>query len=145
MWNLVKWYRWTGLQGRNWDADVEKKRMDIKGGKSRWGGGGMNWASGIDMYTLMCIKWITNKNLLYKKTNKIQKFKKNKKNPKKLWALIFGVCKCLYLCICLIFFFLLYIFHIFYNEQLLPICQNKKQNGEINMPLKASTCNFNYG
>ena len=43
--------------------------MDTKGGK-RWGGGGgggMNWAIGIDMYTLMCIKWMTNKNLLYKK------------------------------------------------------------------------------
>ncbi len=37
-------------------------------------GGVMNWAIGIDMYTLMCIKWMTNKNLLYKK-NKI-KFKK---------------------------------------------------------------------
>ena len=54
--------------------------MDIKGGKPRWGGDGgvLNWAIGIDMYTLMCIKWITNKNLLYKKTNKIQKFKKKK-------------------------------------------------------------------
>ena len=42
--------------------------MDTKGGKWRWeGGGGMNWAIGIDMYTLMCIKWVTNKNLLYKK------------------------------------------------------------------------------
>ena len=30
------------------------------------GGGGMNWAIGIDMYTLMCIKLMTNKNLLYK-------------------------------------------------------------------------------
>ena len=39
------------------------------------GGGGMNWEIGIDMYTLMCIKWITNENLLYKKINKI-KFKK---------------------------------------------------------------------
>ena len=29
---------------------------------------------GIDMYTLMCIKWMTNENLLYKKINKI-KFK----------------------------------------------------------------------
>ena len=38
------------------------------------GGGGMNWAIGIDMYTLMCIKWITNKNLLYKKN--FFKFKK---------------------------------------------------------------------
>ena len=37
----------------------------------------MNWEIGIDMYTLICIKWITNKNLLYKKINKI-KFKKRK-------------------------------------------------------------------
>ena len=27
----------------------------------------MNWEIGIDIYTLICIKWITNKNLLYKK------------------------------------------------------------------------------
>ena len=37
------------------------------------GGGLLNWAIGIDMYTLMCIKWMTNKNLLYKKINKIKK------------------------------------------------------------------------
>ena len=37
MWNLEKWYRWTGLQGRNRDTDVENKRMDIKGRKW-WGG-----------------------------------------------------------------------------------------------------------
>ena len=43
------------------------------------GGGVMNWAIGIDMYTLMCIKLMTNKNLLYKKINKI-KFKNSKKN-----------------------------------------------------------------
>ena len=30
-------------------------------------GGVMNWEIGIDIYTLICIKWITNKNLLYKK------------------------------------------------------------------------------
>ena len=43
--------------------------MDTKGGKSRvgWDGGVMNWVLGIDMYTLMCIKLMTNKNLLYKK------------------------------------------------------------------------------
>ena len=41
------------------------------------GGGVMNWEIGIDMSTLICIEWITNKNLLYKKINKI-KFKKNK-------------------------------------------------------------------
>ena len=43
-----------------------------------WGGGVMNWEIGIDMYTLMCIKLMTNKNLLYKKVNKI-KFKNLKK------------------------------------------------------------------
>ena len=68
MWNLEKWYRWTGLQGRNRDTDVENKLMDTKGQKWQGGGGGgMNWEIGIDMYTLICIKWITNKNLLYKK------------------------------------------------------------------------------
>ena len=41
--------------------------MDTKGGKRLEGGGVMNWAIGTDMYTLMCIKWMTNKNLLYKK------------------------------------------------------------------------------
>ena len=30
------------------------------------GGGVMNWEIGTDMYTLMCIKLMTNKNLLYK-------------------------------------------------------------------------------
>ena len=37
------------------------KRMDTKGGKPRWGGDGgmLNWAIGIDMYTLMCIKLMT--------------------------------------------------------------------------------------
>ena len=52
--------------------------MDTKGGK--WWGRGvcvMNWEIGTDIYTLICIKWITN-NLLYKKINKI-KFKNSKK------------------------------------------------------------------
>ena len=58
MWNLEKWYRWTGLQGKNRDTNVENKCMDTKGGK--WGqvggGDGMNCEIGIDMYTLACIK-----------------------------------------------------------------------------------------
>ena len=49
MWNLEKWYRWTYLQGRNRDTDVENKLMDTKGGRE----GGMNWESGIDIYTTM--------------------------------------------------------------------------------------------
>ena len=49
--------------------------MDTKVGKPRWGGDGgvMNWAIGIDMNTMMCIKLMTNKNLQYKKTNKQKK------------------------------------------------------------------------
>ena len=39
--------------------------MDIKGGKWQGGGSGgvMNWEIGIDMYTLMCIKLMTNKKI----------------------------------------------------------------------------------
>ena len=39
-----------------------------QGGKAVGGGRGdvMNWEIGIDMYTLMCIKLMTNKYLLYK-------------------------------------------------------------------------------
>ena len=40
MCNLEKWYRWTGLQARSWDTDVENKRMDTKGGKPHGGGDG---------------------------------------------------------------------------------------------------------
>ena len=55
--------------------------MDTKGGKPRWGGDGgvLNWAIGIDMYTLMCIKLMTNKNLQYKNTNKQMKNPTNTK------------------------------------------------------------------
>ena len=45
-------------------TNVWTPRGEVAGGG---GGGVMNWEIGIDMYTLMCIKWITNKNLLYKK------------------------------------------------------------------------------
>ena len=55
--------------------------MYIKGGKRRGDGGGgvMNWAIGIDMYTLMCIKLMTNKNLLYKKIKIIKLEKKRRR------------------------------------------------------------------
>ena len=39
MWNLEKWYRRTGLQGRNRDTNVENKRKDTKGGTA----GGWWW------------------------------------------------------------------------------------------------------
>ena len=40
-----------------------------QGGKAGEGGsgGGMNWEIGIDIYTVMCIQQVTNKNPMYKK------------------------------------------------------------------------------
>ena len=38
-----------------------------QGGEAAGGVGVMNWVIGIDMYTLMCIKLMTSKNLVYKK------------------------------------------------------------------------------
>ena len=64
--------------------------MDTKGEKPQWGGDGgvLNWAIGIDMYTLMCIKLMTNKNLQYKKakTNK----QKNPTNTKLSLGYLYG-------------------------------------------------------
>ena len=54
---------------------AEKKEILRKGLAD---GGVMNWEIGIDIYTLICIKWITSKNLLYKKINNILKFKKKR-------------------------------------------------------------------
>ena len=65
--------------------------MDTKGGKRGGGGGVMNWVIGIDMYTVMCIKLMTNKDLLYKKINKI-KFKNSKKKKKEIASVKLRVC-----------------------------------------------------
>ena len=54
LWNLEKWYRWTGLQGRNRDTDVENKRMDTKGGKQQGVEVVVGW---IGRLGLTCIHW----------------------------------------------------------------------------------------
>ena len=36
MCNLEKWYRWSYLQSRNKDTDIESKCMDTREGKGRW-------------------------------------------------------------------------------------------------------------
>ena len=53
------------MQSRNRDTDAENKCKDTKGGKRGGGVGGgvMYWETGIDMYTLMYIKWMTNKKI----------------------------------------------------------------------------------
>ena len=52
-----------------------EKTIIQKEKKPQWGGDGgvLNWEIGIDMYTLICIKLMTNKNLQYIKTNKQKK------------------------------------------------------------------------
>ena len=68
---MVQRNRFAGqkLRHRCREQTYGHQRGKVTGGGG--GGGVMNWAIGIDMYTLMCIKLMTNKNLLYKKINKI--------------------------------------------------------------------------
>ena len=52
MWDLEKWCRWTYLQRKNKNTDVENKHMDTKRGIRS----GMNWEIGMDIHTLLCVK-----------------------------------------------------------------------------------------
>ena len=58
---MVQMNRFAGQKLRH---RCREQTYGHQGGKAA--GGVMNWAIEIDMYTLMCIKWMTNKNLLYK-------------------------------------------------------------------------------
>ena len=52
------------------ETQMQRTNVWTPRGESGGGGGGggvMNWGIGTDVYTLICIKSITNKNLLYKK------------------------------------------------------------------------------
>ena len=53
---------------KNRVKDVENKLM-VTGGK-KWGG--INWKTGIDIYTLLYTEQITNKDLLYSTRNTTQ-------------------------------------------------------------------------
>ena len=64
---MVQMNRFAGQKLRH---RCREQTYGQQGGKARGGAGGggvLNWAIGIDMYKLMCIKLMTNKNLLYKK------------------------------------------------------------------------------
>ena len=61
MWNLEKWYRWTYLQGRNRDVDVQNGPVDTVGEGEGW----MNWKIGCDINTLPPVKYRPSGNLLY--------------------------------------------------------------------------------
>ena len=69
-----------GIQRNHTDEPVCKAEIETQMQRTNlWtpreeSGGGMNWEIGIDIYTLICIKQLTNMNLLYK--NKIKFLKK---------------------------------------------------------------------
>ena len=71
---MVQMNRFAGQKLRH---RCREQTYGDQGGKAvgGWGGGGeggcvMNWVIGIDMYTLMCIKLMTNKTCCIKKSIK---------------------------------------------------------------------------
>ena len=64
------------------------KRSIFLGGKE---GGGINWEIGIDIYILLYIKWIINKDLLYSTGNSTQYSVMNYmgKESKKEWIYVY--------------------------------------------------------
>ena len=48
--------------------NLENELMVTRG---EWLGGGIDWKFGIDMYTLLYLKQITNKDILYSKGNSV--------------------------------------------------------------------------
>ena len=62
----MNWFAGQKLRHRCRDQTYGHKVGKVVGGG---GGGVMNWEIGIDIYILICIKWITKKNLLYKNIN----------------------------------------------------------------------------
>ena len=66
--NLKKMIQ-TYLQNRNRLTDLESKLMVTRGEGCR---GGIDWEFGIDMYKLLYLKYITNKDLLYSTGNSAQ-------------------------------------------------------------------------
>ena len=84
---MVQMNRFAGQKLRH---RCREQTYGHQGGKVAGGGGGvMNWEIGIDIYTLTRVKWITNKNLLYKRIKfKFQKKKIAQKSKlfKKLYS-----------------------------------------------------------
>ena len=72
MWNLIKKKKRRGTNKLIYKTEVESQfRKQTCGYQGvRWGG--INWKIGIDIHTLLYIKQITNKDLLYHKGKSTQ-------------------------------------------------------------------------
>ena len=86
LWNLKQWYKETYLQNRNRLTDIENKLMVTKGQR---GGDKVQ----INRYTLLYIKQMNNKDLLYSTGNYIQYLVIN---YKRIWKSIY-VYVCVYI------------------------------------------------
>ena len=71
----MNWFAGQKLRHRCREQTYGHQGGKVAGGV---GGGGMNWEIGIDMYTLMCIKWMTIKNKNLKKNLKKRRRKETK-------------------------------------------------------------------
>ena len=69
MWNLKKNDTNELIYKTEIESQMQKTNLWLPGGKH---GGGINWEIGIDIYTLLYIKQITNKDLLYSTGNSTQ-------------------------------------------------------------------------
>ena len=65
-------HNWSNLACTNLFIKQEESRGCRKQTYGYYGMGGVNWEIGVDIYLLLCIKSITNKNLLYGTGNSIQ-------------------------------------------------------------------------
>ena len=67
------------------ESQMQKTTLWLPGGK----GGGINWDIGIDIYTLLYIKQITNKDLLYSTGNSTQYSVMAYTESKKVWIHVY--------------------------------------------------------
>ena len=70
MWNLKK--NDTNEFIYKTEMASQNEFMVTRGARRKVGGGAIDWEFGTDMYTLLCLKWITNKDLLYSRGNMAQ-------------------------------------------------------------------------
>ena len=66
-----KWYKWTYLQNRNRLIDFENE-LKVAGGGQEDERKGLYRDLGMDVYTLLYLKWIRNKDLQYSTWNSAQ-------------------------------------------------------------------------
>ena len=68
MWNLKS----NGTNELTYKTETDSENKLIVTREERWGWKGVCWELEIDMYTLLYLKWITNKDLLYCTGNSAQ-------------------------------------------------------------------------